>query len=287
MSDATGPVLIFGKNGQVGSALVSRLGNRPNVISLSREDADFTQPSQASEAIRSLKPSVILNAAAYTAVDAAETDRETAFRVNAEAPSAIAMEAEKCGATVIHFSTDYVFSGDAAKPYGEEDRTGPVNVYGESKLAGEQATLDTCTRHIVLRTSWVYAAEGKNFLNAIRRLAVSENRLSVVVDQTGSPTWAGAIANATIKILDQLSSQECWGLYHLSAAGQTTWADFAHAICEKCAEPPPEIERITTEEYGLPAERPRYTVLDNRKLKKAFGIQMPDWQEQLDQCLTE
>ena len=287
-----GPVLLFGANGQVGSALLTGLTHKfgRNLIVPDRDEADFTRPQRIGEIIREIRPSLIINAAAYTAVDAAESDRDIAFLVNGETPTAIAEQAHICGAFFIHYSTDYVFDGQSDQPYKEADRAGPVNVYGESRLAGERGIAAASDRYIILRTSWVYADRGKNFLNAMRALAETKSELRIVSDQTGCPTWAGAIAEATLAAISQITGSkeelDLSGIYHLCADGHTTWAEFAKAIFERICPEPPRIVPITTEEYCLPAERPRYTVLDTTNIRQRLGIQMASWEQQLDDCLS-
>jgi len=289
-----GPVLLFGASGQVGSSLLELLqkNNRREVVVPDRAAADFTTPSGVRDIVRQVAPSLILNAAAYTAVDTAESDKRTAFLVNRDTPYEIASEARRCGAFLVHYSTDYVFDGRADTPYREESPAAPVNVYGESKLAGEVSVASATDNLAIIRTSWVYAAQGRNFLNAMWALAETRQEIRVVCDQTGCPTWAGAIARSTLDALEYLASAadrdpgHFSGIYHLSAAGQTTWADFAVAIFNRISDRPPRVVPISTEEYGLAAERPRYTVLDNQKIRDRFGIRMASWENQLDDCLA-
>jgi len=287
-----GPVLLFGANGQVGSALRELLTGKDDLIVPTRSETDFRTPSKIAAIIRSVSPSWIINAAAYTAVDAAEADRDTAFLVNQETPTIIAREARQCGAFLIHYSTDYVFDGKKDFPYTETDEARPVNVYGESKLAGEAGIAEYCETYAILRTSWVYAHEGRNFLNAMRGLSQTQSEIRIVADQIGSPTWAGAIAAASLGVMENIQRQtnagtgNLSGLYHLSAGGHTNWAEFAGAIFKAICPNPPTVIPISTEEYGLPAERPRYTVLDNARIIGEMGIRMPDWRQQLNSCLA-
>lgn len=288
-----GPILLFGAGGQVGSALLTGLADAfgSNLIVPDRARADFASPESVREIIRQTRPTLIVNAAAYTAVDAAESDRELAFLVNRETPTAIAEEASKYGAFFIHYSTDYVFDGQGSQPYKEGDPAAPVNVYGESKLAGEHGVAAASDRYIIFRTSWVYADQGRNFLNAMRGLAETKTELRIVSDQTGCPTWAGAIAEATLEAITLITGnaeekRDFSGIYHLCATGHTTWAGFAKAIFERICLEPPRIIPISTEEYALPAPRPRYTVLDTTRAEECFAIRMPSWERQLDDCLS-
>lgn len=238
-----------------------------------------------------VRPSLIVNAAAYTAVDKAETDPNLAEAVNATAPGIIGELAAMQSAGVIHYSTDYVFSGEQNRPYREGDATGPAGVYGQTKLRGEQALLAATSNAIILRTAWVYGSRGNNFLCTMQRLFKEQDELSVVDDQIGSPTWCKVIAEATAKILVQINMEpsqigEVGGIYHLTNAGQTSWYGFARSILEasglECA-----LHPIPTSEYPTPAKRPAWSVLDNSKLKEAFGIILPDWKISLHHCISQ
>jgi len=252
-----------------------------------------------------------VNAAAYTAVDAAETDEANALAVNAEAPRLLALEAKKIGAMLVHFSTDYVFDGSKKAPYVESDPPNPLNAYGRTKLAGEQAIRDSGAAHLIFRTSWVYATHGRNFLLAILRLATEREELKVVADQVGAPTCAFDLAEGTTRILagmiagdqSQFRFPGASGTYHMTAAGQTTWYEFANAILEEACRAPqhlpwltsatkgrPLIARrvipISTEEFHSPTRRPANSVLSNARLKQAFGVALPDWHTQLQRCFS-
>jgi dTDP-4-dehydrorhamnose reductase len=228
----------------------------------------------------------VVNAAAYTAVDLAEREREAAFAINARAPQVLAEEAKSCGALLVHYSTDYVFDGTAHDPYDEDAPTGPLNVYGESKLAGEQAIAASGAHALVLRTSWVYGLTGKNFLLTIRRLAAERDELRIVADQVGTPNWSRTLAQATATLVAQGVDRlkERAGLYHLSCAGATTWHGFARAIVGNAVRP--RVTPITTAEYPTPARRPAYGVLATAKLRAAFGLSLPAWDEDLAACLA-
>ncbi len=288
-------ILLTGKNGQVGYELQRMLAPLGEVVALGREELDLADGSAVREAVLRTKPALVVNAAAYTAVDQAESEPELARRINTDAPAALAEAAEVINATVIHYSTDYVFDGAKAEPYREEDQPNPLGVYGATKLAGERAVAASGVPHVILRTSWVYATRGRNFLLTILRLAAEREQLRIVNDQTGAPTWAGAIAEATAQIIAGFGRAhgELNGVYHLTASGQTTWYEFAREILESPAarilQPRPFIVRdvvpIRTEEYPTPARRPPYSVLSNEKLRRVFGIALPDWHNQLTRAL--
>lgn len=283
------PILLLGSRGQVGFELRRTLAPLGPVIALGRADVDLAEPGALRAAVRVATPALIVNAAAYTAVDKAEGERDLAFRVNAQAPGVLAEEAARSGARLVHFSTDYVFDGAARRPYREDDPTGPLGAYGESKLAGEQAVRDATADHLILRTAWVYAARGRNFLLAMRRLAREREELRVVDDQRGAPTWARAIAEATALMLARGGPP---GTYHLSAAGETTWHGFASAIVAHMADAgelprPVAVTPITTADYPTPARRPAYSVLDGAKLAADYRITLPHWRDQFALCLEE
>ncbi len=289
-------ILLTGKDGQVGYELQRALAPLGHILALGRRELDLADPNAIRAAIQRLAPELIVNAAAYTAVDHAEKEPELARTINTEAPAILAEEAKRIGAAVLHYSTDYVFDGAKAEPYTEEDATNPLGVYGATKLAGEQAIAATGVPHLILRTSWVYATRGRNFLLTILRLAAEREQLRIVNDQTGAPTSAPARADATARIIAkwQFSSlRQLSGTYHLSAGGHTTWCEFARAILAepgaRALQPRPIIARevvsIRTDEYPTPARRPRYSVLDNSRLARAFGIVLPDWRTQLRDVL--
>ncbi|MEW6688989.1 MAG: dTDP-4-dehydrorhamnose reductase [Pseudomonadota bacterium] len=274
-------ILLTGKNGQVGSALERALAPVGELMAFDRSGLDLRDPKSIEAGIRNAKPAVIVNAAAYTGVDRAETERETAFAVNATAVGILAQEAGKLGALLIHFSTDYVFDGEKAGAYTEEDAPNPINLYGASKLAGERAVAASGCRHLVFRTSWVYAAEGRNFLRAILEASQTKPELRVVDDQHGAPTSANAIALAIVRILKEENLREkASGLYHLSAAGETTWYGFAKELLSRRGLDVPVVP-VSSAEYATPAKRPKMSLLDNSKFVHTFGFSLPHWREQL------
>lgn len=285
-------ILVTGKSGQVGYELERSLQGLGEIIALDRSQMDLSDLIQVRNVIREIKPDLIVNPAAYTAVDKAETEVELAMRVNGEAPGLMAEEAKKLGAAIIHYSTDYVFDGTKASPYVESDPTCPINVYGASKLAGEQAIQATGVPHLILRTSWVYGMRGKNFLLTVLRLAQDRDQLRIVGDQHGAPTWCRTISDTTAHIVAQAASashsQDWWreksGLYHLTAQGQTTWAGFTEAILANAVLPKkPTVTAISTQEYPLPAKRPGNSVISCEKLINAF-CGLPAWDQALKLC---
>lgn len=279
-------ILVFGSNGQVGSALVQCLAADVELVALTRAEVDVSDAAAVVRSIEEHKPDFVINAAAYTAVDRAETEHDVAERVNAEAPGVMAAAARRAGAWLVHYSTDYVFDGSAHTPYPEDAPAAPLGVYGRSKLAGERAVRAASDRYLILRTSWVYSLQGHNFLNTVRRLAAERAELRIVDDQWGSPTYAGDIARATAQLLrGALRAPEHSGTYHLSAAGATTWCRFAAKIVAT-AGLDVRIVPITTAEYPTAAVRPRYSVLDNAKLARTFGVRLPHWEEGLARCLA-
>jgi dTDP-4-dehydrorhamnose reductase len=304
-------ILLTGKNGQVGGELLRRLPQLGEVVAPGREQMDLSKPDDIRRTILDVRPQLIINAAAYTAVDQAETDQATARAINQEAPGLMAVEAKKIGATLLHYSTDYVFDGTKRVPYDEMDSANPMSIYGKTKFAGEQAIRSSGVPHLIFRTAWVYAKRGRNFLLTILRLATEREELRIVSDQVGAPTCAADLAAATCKILAGISEwnrvkfvfSEVAGTYHMSAAGQTTWYDFAQAILKEAeaathnlgwlAEATKgrqliarRVVPISTEEFHSPSRRPSYSVLSNSQLNQAFGITLPDWQSQLKRCFA-
>jgi len=304
-------ILLTGKTGQVGSELHRLLPKLGEVLAPGRKDLDLLDPAQIRRVMQQAKPQWIVNAAGYTAVDAAESDQANALAINAEGPRLLALEAKKNGAALVHFSTDYVFEGLKMVPYLETDPTNPINAYGRSKLAGEQAIRDSGAIHLIFRTSWLYATHGRNFLLTVLRLATERQELKIVDDQIGAPTCAADVAAATTTILaalmagtkSQLISPDLSGTYHMTAAGQTTWYEFASAILDEAARatrnlpwlasatngrplPAARVLPISTEEFRSPTRRPAYSVLSNACLKEAFGVTLPDWRTQLQRCFS-
>ena len=279
-------VLLLGAGGQLGMQLSRKLAGIADLTALTRTELDLTDVDAIRAAIRKAEPEIVVNAAAYTAVDRAEQVPELARLVNAVAPGVIAEELGKTNGWLIHYSTDYVFDGTGNAPWRETDATGPLSVYGQTKLDGELAVTTACRRHIILRTSWVYAAEGRNFLHTMLRLGRERERLQIVDDQIGAPTSAEAITEATLEVLRYLSrdaSADAAGVYHLTCAGATSWCGFAQAIFEEFSsrQKAPEVEPIPTEAYPTPAQRPRNSRLCCDKFSKQFGFQMPEWRDAL------
>jgi dTDP-4-dehydrorhamnose reductase len=277
-------ILLTGKDGQVGWELARLLPALGEVAAFSRAELDLADPDRIVERVRAVKPDVIVNAAAYTAVDKAETDREQAMLINAAGPGFLAAEAQASGALLVHYSTDYVFDGTKTTPYVETDPTNPLSVYGQSKLAGERAIQAVGARHLILRTSWVYANRGRNFLLTMLKLGREKPVLRVVDDQRGAPTWAHDIAAATVGVLKHRDPRS--GVYHMTAGGETTWCGFAREIFRLAGIATP-VEGITTAEYPTAATRPGYSVMANGKLERAFGLAIPEWRESVARCMAE
>jgi dTDP-4-dehydrorhamnose reductase len=294
-------ILLTGVNGQVGHALQVLLSKHAwysdAVIALDRTQLDLTDADAIRRVVETIKPDLIINPAAYTAVDKAETEPELAYAINATAPKILAAEAAKIGATLIHFSTDYVYSGTKLSPYTEDDATQPLSVYGKSKLAGEDAIRAVGLPHLIFRTSWVYGAYGNNFLKTILRLASERDALRIVADQLGAPTSSHSIAQAVLEVLNQFENgkpqNEVTGVYHLVNAGQTSWHGFATAIVEEYARlqadrnwpplkvTPENIQAIGTQDFPTPAARPANSCLDCSKLARNFSVTLPNWRDAL------
>lgn len=287
-------ILVPGRNGQVGWELQGALSPLGTVIALDRNGMDLASPDSIRRAIRDAKPDVIVNAAAYNNVDRAESEPALATQVNGSAPGVMAEEAKRLGAILVHYSTDYVFDGERDRPYVEEDPPNPVNAYGKSKLAGEEAVEAVGGQYLILRTSWVYSARGSNFVLTVLRLAREKPELSMVDDQSGSPTWARALATATAELLrrKQLITRH-GGVYHLTAGGHTSRYAFARAIIEIMKEVSgipdgwASVKPITSDQYPLPARRPPHPVTSTVKIKGVFGIEMPRWEDQIRSCLRD
>ena len=305
-------ILLTGKSGQVGAELATVLPRLGEVIALDHQQLDLSKPDDIRRTIQEIRPLLIVNAAAYTAVDQAEKEEAIAQAINADAPALMAEEAKKIGAGLLHYSTDYVFDGSKQVPYDEDDQPNPISVYGKTKLAGEQAIRDAGVPHLIFRTAWVYGTRGRNFLLTILRLATQREELRIVNDQIGAPTWCREIARGTASVLGRLADErrgaltlaEARGVYHMSAAGVTTWYDFAQAILGEASHAPPNlpwlaaatggralianrIRPITTAEYPTLARRPAYSVLSNSRLARRFGIQLSDWRTQLHSAVTD
>jgi dTDP-4-dehydrorhamnose reductase len=275
-------VLLTGRNGQIGWELAGALAPLGEILALDRAALDLSDAAALRRAVQENQPDVLVNAAAYTAVDRAESEPEIASRINGAAPAVLAEEARRCGALLVHYSTDYVFDGEKRAPYTEEDPPHPANAYGRSKLEGERAIQASGCRHVILRTSWVYSSRGQNFLRTILRLARERNELRVVDDQVGAPTSAIAIARATVAILRHPGAE---GLFHMSAAGSTSWHGFAAAILEH-ERLATRLVAIRSEDYPSAAQRPRNSLLDNARLRKALGLSLPDWRDELREVLA-
>jgi len=298
-SRSTGRILLTGCGGQVGEALIRTLAALGEVVAPGREELDLRDASSIRKTMREVRPRWVVNAAAHTAVDRAESEPELAFAINATAPEILAEEAKSMGAVVIHYSTDYVFDGAKESPYVESDATGPLNVYGSSKLAGEMALSASGAAHLIFRTSWVYGATGKNFVRSILRLARERDHLKIVADQQGAPTWSFELARMTADIIGQIEQRavraDCSlseaavpvsGVYHASGAGETTWFGIAEQTIDEMRKLEPgsrlaTVEAISTAEYPTPAKRPLNSRLDCSKLDEAFGWRMPEWRDSL------
>ena len=292
-------ILLIGGRGQVGQELAKTLAPVEPLEIVGRAQLDLTDLDAIAHTIRNLRPRLVVNAAAYTAVDKAESEPDLAYKINAQAPEVMAKSADDCGASLIHISTDYVFAGQAGTPRTETDETGPLGVYGKTKLAGEAAIRAATKYHIILRTAWVYGTQGKgNFLKTMLRLGKERETLSVVSDQIGSPTWAKDIAEAIADLsqqpqtLDTPNREKLFGTYHFTNSGVASWYDFAIAIFEEAAalDIPLKIQTvnpITTADYPTPAKRPAYSVLSNQKIVELLGRNAPHWRTSLRKMLKE
>lgn len=286
-------ILLFGAGGQLGTKLQTLLTSRGVVRPLDQKDIDLRDHTRLRALIHETRPGLIVNAAAYTAVDAAENDTETARLVNAGAPQIMAECARDLGALLVHYSTDYVFDGTAQAPYTEDAPTRPLGVYGQTKLAGEMAIAESGADFLTLRTAWLYSNRGKNFLNTMLKLAAERSELRVVNDQIGCPTYADLLAETTMQMLEGLYTngvlrKERCGLYHATCGGSTSWWGFARRIVELAGYGERVLVLpIPTSEYPTPAKRPGYSVLSNAKLEATFGIRMPDWEAGLKRCLAD
>jgi len=291
-------ILLIAPDGQVGWELLRCSQSLGQVFVAGRKYhgtnqtyIDLSDADSIRKVISEVKPNIILNAAAYTAVDKAEQEEELALKINGIAPGILAEEAKKLDALLVHYSTDYVFDGTGEMPYKEDDPVNPVSAYGRTKLAGEQNIQASNCKHFIFRTSWVYGTRGKNFLLTVQRLAKERDELRIVADQMGAPTWCRMIAGTTVNVLAQLRSPLCKadinelsGIYHMTNGGQTNWYEFAKAIVAE-EEKQPMVYPITTAEYQTPAKRPAYSVLSNEKLINTFDIRLPDWDKTLQLCM--
>lgn len=286
------PILIIGSTGQLGRELQQIILPQGNAIALGRSEIDLDQPDNLRHTIAEIQPQLIINAAAYTAVDKAESELDQAIAINSTAPGIIAETAQKLGAYLIHISTDYVFDGKQSHPYRETDKTNPLGVYGQTKLAGEQAIRQNCENHLIIRTAWVYGSYGKsNFVKTMLKLGTEREEIRVVADQIGSPTWARDLATAIAIIIPQLTPQIA-GTYHYTNSGVASWYDFAEAIFEeaRAIKYPLKIRQvipITTADYPTPAQRPAYSVLACEKISQVLATKRPHWRQALRNMLKD
>ena len=289
---------MLGKNGQLGGELQKTLAPLGKLVAMDFEDLDLSQPKEIRETVQRIAPHLIVNAAAYTAVDKAEGEPERAMAINGTAPAVLAEEAKRLGAALVHYSTDYVYDGMKKGPYTEKDKPNPLNMYGKSKLAGDQAIQSPGIPYFIFRTSWIYGLQGENFLLTVMRLAKEREELRMIDDQIGAPTWCRFIARSTANILAQTLTDSSpydmshilrtSGLYHMTCSGQASWFKFAQAILEAAnISNPPRLVPIPTIEYPTPALRPKNSVLSNEKLKTSFGLISPNWENALRVCLKE
>ena len=282
-------ILVTGHSGQVARELALALAGQGELLVLGRDRLDLADSEAIRQRVRAERPELIINAAAHTAVDQAESEPEAAFALNATAPGVLAEEAAALGAPLIHYSTDYVFDGRKTAPYTEDDQPNPLGVYGRSKLAGEEAIRAVGGAHLILRTSWVYSLHGRNFLLTMQRLLQEREQLNVVDDQVGAPTWAGDIATATAALIQRWQQgRQAWGTYHFTAGGETSWFGFASAIAETLktqGKPCARLEPIPSSAYPTPAQRPLNSRLDGSKLRRDWDVALAGWRQGLEACL--
>ncbi|EOX7389445.1 dTDP-4-dehydrorhamnose reductase [Enterobacter roggenkampii] len=283
-------VLVTGANGQIGYLLAQKLAleNDVDLLAVDKTELDIVNSSKVAQIFDSFKPDVVINAAAYTAVDKAETEKEIAYAVNCIGPKNLAEAAEKYNALMVHISTDYVFSGDKSGIYHEDDITGPATVYGKTKLDGENAVVQACRKHIIIRTAWVFGEHGNNFVKTMLRIAQSRSQLGIVADQVGGPTYAGDIADALIKIIQNIinDNNEKFGIYHFSGLPHVSWSEFAEEIFDAASKEgvikiKPIINPISTLDYPTPARRPVNSRLDTQRITRCFGIEASNWKKAL------
>ncbi len=286
-------VALFGRNGQLGSDLLATLGDSMEVRAYGRNEVDLADGARLRETLLRQEPRIIINAAAYTAVDQAESDSDMAGRINGEAPAVMARVAAELGALLIHYSTDYVFDGTAHEPYTEDSPTAPLGVYGKTKLAGEEAVRAVAGAYLIVRTAWLYSNHGRNFLKTMLRLADERDELRVVGDQIGSPTYARMVAEASVQMISAMGDGEGFrversGVYHMTCQGSVSWHGFAQRIIELSSRAARvRVTPISTAQYPTPARRPAYSVLSCDKLERSFGIRLPEWEVALGQCLAD
>ena len=287
-------ILLTGKTGQIGEELNNIVGDIGNLITVDKKQLDLSKPNSIEPVILDIKPDIIINPAAYTAVDKAEEEPDLAMTVNALAPGLLAKAAKKVGAGLIHYSTDYIFDGCSEIPYKEEDPPNPLNVYGKTKLAGEKAIAEVGVPFLIIRTSWVYSLHGKNFLKTIEKLAEEKDTIKVIDDQIGAPTWARSVALKTHQILKQclnkkwLETKDCnlSGIFHVTSQGKTSWYGFAREVLNMSnTSQNIKLIAIPTSDYPTPATRPSNSLLNNEKIQKVFGLDMPHWEDALKDCM--
>ena len=290
-------ILVIGKVGQIGWSLQRTLTPLGAIVARDHIELDLANPDLIVKAVREVRPTLIVNAGAYTAVDKAESEKDLAMAINGTGPGILAEEAKKLGAGIVHYSTDYVFDGTKGSPYSEEDSPSPLNTYGKTKLAGDQAVQDSGAPYLIFRTSWVYGMRGQNFLRTILHLFQEREEIRIVDDQFGAPTWSRLISETTAQVLAQIFSpqtkgslKDFSGVYNLSCSGKTSWYGFTAAIAEFVARNhlAPKVSRIApipSSDYPTPAKRPAYGVLSHDKLQKTFGLTMPSWENQMALCL--
>lgn len=291
-------LLVTGKNGQVGFELTRALAVLGEVVAVDRQSCNMADATAIREVVQQVRPDVIVNAAAYTAVDKAESEKDDAQAINAAAPGVLGEEAAKIGALVVHYSTDYIFDGNKAGAYREDDTNNPQSAYGQSKLDGERALAKANPQHLILRTSWVYGAHGGNFAKTMLRLAADRDKLTVVADQFGAPTSAALLADLTAQLVGRYaregSEQFPYGIYHAVNGGETNWCDYARFVVgaaiaagKPLKTTPDNITPITTAQYPTPAKRPANSRLDTQKFRSTFGLRLPPWQESLQHVLQQ